>query len=138
MERVVKEWPVSCEHFLTKHGMNRIAWLGQASMCIETGIPRFFRGGFNLMTQEGTHDGSALHGGATIAYVNHCLKRLRHELEHEKIQSLAISRLATGVGGLKWEPVQTLIRTHLGDLPIPIFVYATYHKGVAAKEPGLE
>ena len=32
--------------------MNRIAWLGQAAMCIATGIPSTFRGGFNQLTPE--------------------------------------------------------------------------------------
>jgi len=32
--------------------MNRIAWLGQASMCIETGISSRFCGGYNLLTPE--------------------------------------------------------------------------------------
>ena len=49
MQRVLLEWPISCEHFLTNVSMNRIAWLGQAAMCMETGIPRTFRGGFNEM-----------------------------------------------------------------------------------------
>ncbi len=31
--------------------MNRIAWLGQASMCIATGIPSRFRGGFYKLTE---------------------------------------------------------------------------------------
>lgn len=52
MARVVAEWPKSCEHFLTNVSVNRIAWLGQASMCIETGIPCHYRAGFNLMTNE--------------------------------------------------------------------------------------
>ncbi len=50
IERVFDEWPVSCEHFLTKHGMNRIAWLGQASVCVERGIPRSARGGFRMLS----------------------------------------------------------------------------------------
>ena len=33
MDRVVREWPKSCEHFLTNENTNRVAWLGQASMC---------------------------------------------------------------------------------------------------------
>ena len=45
--------------------------------------------------------------------------------------------LATGAGGLDWADVQPLIVRHLGDLKIPVFLYATYHKGVQAKEPGL-
>jgi hypothetical protein len=32
--------------------MNRIAWLGQASLCYATGIPSTFRAGFNLLTPE--------------------------------------------------------------------------------------
>lgn len=52
LRRVLNEWPNSCRHFLTNDGMNRIAWLGQASMCIETGIPSKFRGGFFLLTED--------------------------------------------------------------------------------------
>lgn len=52
MKRVMKEWPKSCEHFLTNKNTNRVAWLGQASMCIETGLSRKYRGGFMLMDQE--------------------------------------------------------------------------------------
>ena len=50
LQRVLSEWPVSCEQFLTNTHINRIAWLGQASMCIETGVPSVFRGGFKLLT----------------------------------------------------------------------------------------
>jgi hypothetical protein len=49
LERVITEWPISCEHFLSNEGINRIAWLGQASMCIATGVPACFRGGFKLL-----------------------------------------------------------------------------------------
>ena len=51
LERVVSQWPVSCEQFLSNESMNRIAWLGQSSMCIETGIPSAFRSGFFLLSQ---------------------------------------------------------------------------------------
>ena len=90
----------------------------------------------NLMTQEGEHDSDAKPGRATAANVNHCLKRLRHELEREHVKSLALPRLATGVGGLEWKVVQPLIQHHLGELPIAIFVYETYRKGEQAKEVG--
>ena len=52
LERVITEWKNSCEHYLTNENMNRVAWLGQASLCIETGIPSIFRGGFMLLTEE--------------------------------------------------------------------------------------
>ena len=50
LDRVVTEWKNSCEHYLTNAAMNRLAWLWQASVCIETGIPAVFRGGFDLLS----------------------------------------------------------------------------------------
>ena len=32
--------------------MNRIAWLGQAACCIDSGIPAMYRGGFFLLTED--------------------------------------------------------------------------------------
>lgn len=48
--RVLEEWPNSCAHYLTNARMNRIAWLGQAAVCIERGIPSRYRGGFNMLS----------------------------------------------------------------------------------------
>jgi ParB-like chromosome segregation protein Spo0J len=47
---VITTWKYSCEHYLTNIAMNRIAWLGQASMCYATGVPSKFCSGFNLLT----------------------------------------------------------------------------------------
>lgn len=52
LERVLREWPNSVEHYLSNERMNRLAWLGQAALCIEYGIPSRYRGGFMLLTQE--------------------------------------------------------------------------------------
>jgi hypothetical protein len=52
MERVVSEWQNSCEHYLSNENMNRVAWLGQAAMCIETRVPAVYRGGYNLLTEQ--------------------------------------------------------------------------------------
>lgn len=52
LSRVISEWKNSCEHYLTNKAMNRIAWLGQASLCISKGIPSVFRGGFHLLSEE--------------------------------------------------------------------------------------
>lgn len=49
---VVKDWKRSCEHYLTNKSMNRIAWLGQASMCYAKGISSEFRAGFNLLSED--------------------------------------------------------------------------------------
>jgi len=52
LEAVTTLWKYSCEHYLTNVSMNRIAWLGQASMCYATGVPSEFRGGFSLLTKK--------------------------------------------------------------------------------------
>ena len=49
---VISEWKHSCEHYLTNKAMNRIAWLGQASLCYGRSIPSCFRSGFNLLSEE--------------------------------------------------------------------------------------
>lgn len=49
---VIEEWTNSCEHYLTNFAMNRIAWIGQAAMCYETGVPSKYCSGFNLLTEE--------------------------------------------------------------------------------------
>lgn len=46
---VFDRWPISCEQFLTNKNFNRVAWLGQAAMCINSGIPRIFRSGYKLL-----------------------------------------------------------------------------------------
>lgn len=51
LEYVITEWKSSCEHYLTNTSMNRIAWLGQASVCHALGIPQAFRGGYFLLTE---------------------------------------------------------------------------------------
>lgn len=90
----------------------------------------------NLLTQEGSFEHGSRPGRATVANVNHCLRRLRHTLEKEQIASLAIPRLATGVGGLSWDEVKPLLATHLGDLPTHIYVYTHYVPSVRANEGG--
>lgn len=89
----------------------------------------------NLLTQDAAPGQHAHPGRATIAHVNHALRNLRGLVEQEKIASLALPRLATGVGGLDWNDVRPLIERDLGDLKIPVCVYAEYRAGVAAKEP---
>lgn len=62
LDGILFHWPNSCEHYLTNERMNRIAWLGQASMCYETRVPSVFCGGYFLLdeTQQRLADLSAL------------------------------------------------------------------------------
>lgn len=50
--KVISEWKNSCEHYLTNRSMNRIAWIGQASVCYDKGIPAIFCSSFSNLTEE--------------------------------------------------------------------------------------
>jgi hypothetical protein len=62
-----------------------------------------------VVLRRGEHHEGARPGKASLANVNHSLRRLRHELERADIKSIALPRLATGVGGLDWSEVLPLI-----------------------------
>ena len=89
----------------------------------------------NLLTQEGGYEHGTKPGKATISNVNHALRALVKIINKEKISSLALPRLATGVGGLNWDDVLPLIEERLGPLEIPVYLYIEYHAGVQAEEP---
>ncbi|MBT4790387.1 MAG: macro domain-containing protein [Halobacteriovoraceae bacterium] len=89
----------------------------------------------NLFTQEHSRGHNSHPGKATTSYVNHSLKELRKVIEDEDIKSIAMPKLATGVGSLDWNEVRPLIDKHLGDLKIPIYIYTEFHKGQQADEP---
>ena len=85
----------------------------------------------NLATQADT-------GGATQAFVRQCLVRLADGYADEGITSIAMPRIAAGLGGLAWEDVRSLIVGTLGELPIPVFVYEEYVEGHQVDEPGID
>jgi O-acetyl-ADP-ribose deacetylase (regulator of RNase III) len=74
-------------------------------------------------------------GRAKTEHVNHALHALKQLALQEAVRSLALPRLATGVGGLDWPHVEPLVRAQLGDLKLPVYVYTTYAKDWAADEP---
>ncbi|MDR2857949.1 MAG: macro domain-containing protein [Novosphingobium sp.] len=89
----------------------------------------------NLVTQNSIGDGpSAKPGKATLENVGHALRKLAKFIADEGVKSLALPRLATGVGKLEWEDVKPLVQRHLGDLGIPVFIYTVYRPGEAAAE----
>ena len=77
-------------------------------------------------------------GKATLENVNHALRALHKLAVKEQYTSIALPRLATGVGGLDWDDVEPLIEKHLAALDIPVIVYTTYVAGKAADEPAAE
>jgi ParB-like chromosome segregation protein Spo0J len=82
---VINNWINSCEHYLTNKAMNRIAWLGQASMCYSTGIPSKFCSGFNLLTNEQQEKANNI----ALEYLNIWMKKYnRNELTMEEALSI--------------------------------------------------
>ena len=90
-----------------------------------------------LLTQEPnkTHHGHP--GKAKLKHVNHSLRKLAIEVEKEGFTSLAIPKIATGVGGLDWGNVKPQIEHHLKPLGIPIYIYEAFHAGQKADEQNL-
>ena len=62
------------------------------------------------------------------------LQNLARFVRQEQITSVALPRLATGVGGLEWDEVRPLITQYLGELGVPVIVYSTYRKDMQADE----
>jgi O-acetyl-ADP-ribose deacetylase (regulator of RNase III) len=89
----------------------------------------------NLLTQEPSqgkgHNGHP--GTASLTNVGHALHELKKVIEKEGLKSVAIPRLATGVGRLKWEDVRQLIYHHLENTGADVYVYVNYEKGKAAE-----
>lgn len=88
----------------------------------------------NLLTQDHPNVQGGTPGKANTSYVNAALKELAKYCKEEKVPSVAITRLATGVGGLSWSEVKPLIESHLGNLSTKVFVYEEFKKGQQAGE----
>ena len=117
-----KDFRHYCQTFHPKPG-TLWSWKGPGSPIV-----------INLFTQERAPDHLGRPGKATISYLNHALHALKKELKTQQVASLALPRLATGVGGLSWDDVKPLIEQTLGGEEIPIYVYSTFKKGIAAAE----
>lgn len=88
----------------------------------------------NLLTQDGGEGHAAKPGKATVSNVNRSLRALAKMVPREGFESIALPRLATGVGGLDWKDVWPLMQRSLGELEIPVYVYTKYVPGQEAKE----
>jgi O-acetyl-ADP-ribose deacetylase (regulator of RNase III) len=87
-----------------------------------------------LFTQQPPKGHHAHPGKASLPNVNHAMKALRQVVEEEGWRSVALPRVATGVGGLEWDDVKPLVEQHLGDLGIPVYLYTSYVSGQQADE----
>jgi O-acetyl-ADP-ribose deacetylase (regulator of RNase III) len=89
---------------------------------------------FNLFTQTAPDSKDGHPGRASESYVNASLKNLAKEVKKANIKSLALPKIATGVGGLSWETVKPLILKHFEGSDVQISIYEKYQKNVQAKE----
>ena len=90
----------------------------------------------NLITQEGGYGQGARPEAATLKHVRDSLKELTKIIANESMTSVALPKLATGVGGLEWDDVYPVVKEKLGELDIPVYVYTEFHAGQRASEPG--
>ncbi len=88
----------------------------------------------NMMTQQPSEGHGQHPGRATLANVNHALHALKKLVEKEGLKRVALPRLATGVGGLKWDEVRPLLHKVLDDVNCEFYVYTTYKAGVQAEQ----
>jgi len=91
----------------------------------------------NLVTHENMESNDHHYDKATLSNIRHALSALVKIIAFEKLASIALPRLGTGLGDLDWDDVWPLIENSLGGLSIPVYVYAVYHPGQAADEPGV-
>ena len=89
---------------------------------------------FNLFTQSAPPMSGGIPSKASITHVNHALKNLVKELNHQSIKSLAITKIGTGVGGLDWTEVKPVLNKDLSHYEGQVYVYAVYKARVVAKE----
>lgn len=73
-------------------------------------------------------------GRADLSFVNSALKELAKYIEKEKVKSIALTKLATGVGALPWSEVKPMIEHHLKGSKASVYVYEEFKKGVKAQE----
>ncbi|HIF50385.1 MAG TPA: Appr-1-p processing protein [Thiotrichaceae bacterium] len=101
-------------------------WGGTEGVCIA-----------NLLTQGGGYGHGSQPEKATLKHVRDALKALVKIIKKESFTSVAIPKIATGVGGLQWEDVWSVIQVKFEKLDIPVYVYTEFHAGQQGKEPNL-
>jgi len=71
LKKVINEWKHSCEHYLTNSSMNRIAWLGQAAICYESGVPSVYSSAWYELSEEQQEKAN----NVALRYLNIWLKK---------------------------------------------------------------
>jgi O-acetyl-ADP-ribose deacetylase (regulator of RNase III) len=89
---------------------------------------------FSLFTQaQASHEGGHP-PKATLQNLNHAFKNLVKDLAEQKIPSIAVTKISTGVGGLDWSEVKTVIEKDLSQFEGKVFLYSSYKPKIMAEE----
>jgi O-acetyl-ADP-ribose deacetylase (regulator of RNase III) len=120
-----KDFDRWCHQHNTKPG-EAWMWIGQKNVRI-----------VNLITHENMESNDHHYDKATLNNIRHALSALVKIIAFEKLTSIAVPRLGTGLGDLDWDDVWPLIENNLGGLDFPVYVYVAYHPGQPADEPGV-
>lgn len=75
LEKITTEWKNSCEHYLTNKAMNRLAYLGQAAVCLLTKVPQKYCSGWSLLNEKQQENANRI----ALFYLNKWLKSNGYE-----------------------------------------------------------
>jgi len=85
--KVHHAWPFSTEQFLTNENINRVAWIGQSSMFLYSGIPSAFRGGFFLLTEDQQRRANLVAEKALVKWINEKKQQTRNSVASGRIRT---------------------------------------------------
>jgi len=63
-------------------------------------------------------------GGARLEFVDRALGRLASEWRALGFESLALPRIAAGLGGLPWDSVRDVLERHLAAEEVDVEIYS--------------
>lgn len=85
LKKVISKWVHSCEHYLSNKSMNRIAWLGQAAVCFESGVPSVYSSAWELLPEDTQNKAN----DTALKYLNKwMIKNDRDKLDIEEAMSI--------------------------------------------------
>lgn len=91
----------------------------------------------NLIVSEATDPELGRASRPSKIAVHRTLRKLNKLVADERISSIALPKIGSGVGGIDWMEVRGMMHSQLGELLIPLFVYVTELDGMLASEPGM-
>lgn len=83
----------------------------------------------NLLTQDEAYSRDVRETRAHEQYLRKALRAVARHHEKLGITSMAMPRICSGLGKMKWEEVRQIIVEEWSDLPIPVFLYVDWRPG---------